>query len=107
MALPNDASVQNIRWSGPNEDQVPPELRQEIVEKILDYARRPNVKATVVITERLPSIDPPDEDLVQVAICNGTYYFVLVNEHFTLRMLLHNVRNDVISAMLAWPVVRL
>ena len=109
MALPNDARAQSVHWSGSagDEQSLSPQLQEEIVEKVLDYARRPNVTATVVVTERQRQIEPPEEDLVQVFICNGTYYFVLVNQHFTLRMRLHDVRNDVIANMLGWPVVRL
>ena len=100
-------NVPTLRFTGADENLLAEELRREIVDKVLDYTRRPDVKATVVITERLSEIDPPEEDLVSIVICNGTYYFVLINQHFTLKMLLHDVRNDVISNMLSWPCYRL
>ena len=101
MAYIDVHSVSRVNFIGVNENMLTEELRQEIEEKVLDYTRRLDVRATVVITERLTDIDPPEEDLLSVVICNDTYYVVLINHHFTLKMLLHDVRNDVISSMLS------
>ena len=50
-----------VRWIGIEENDVPSALRDDVIDKIFIYSRRPNVRAIVHQPERIGSTDPDDE----------------------------------------------
>ena len=95
-----------VRWFGIEENDVPSALREDVIDKIFIYSRRPNVRAIVHQTVRIGSTDP-DEELNFIVICNGSHYFVLVTATYTLVLWLHDVRNDIIMRMPRSAVYRI